>query len=269
MSVVHFLSWMSLLCLCFTSAEQECVQQRTAEQIVHVPVPQIQEHIVESIQVIPAELFPERIEEQIMDSPVPASAEEITEVVQIIPQHRFQQRTVGATPGPVIDYETPSPVIEYIAPAPSVTSSEQFSPTPWKPSPLVSALTPPGLVNPQCSFTAAEAVEIVRSASHEREQLQPVKQSVHTHHRPDEIVEAAACECARKRPPTKSNVRSITVYGHSSVRKRRCGCLRNVLLFLPHELQKLRSHIQSGKDAMADAVRDLYECRQQLKRRRS
>ena len=36
----------------------------------------------------------------------------------------------------------------------------------------------------------------------------------------------------------------------------------------PHELQKLRSHIQSGKDAMADAVRDSYECHQQLKRRR-
>ena len=36
----------------------------------------------------------------------------------------------------------------------------------------------------------------------------------------------------------------------------------------PHELQKLRSHIQSGKDATADAVRDLYERRQQLKRRR-
>ena len=37
----------------------------------------------------------------------------------------------------------------------------------------------------------------------------------------------------------------------------------------PHELQSLRSHIQSGKDAMAVAVRDLYEGQQQLKRRRS
>ena len=35
---------------------------------------------------------------------------------------------------------------------------------------------------------------------------------------------------------------------------------------LPHELQSLRSQIQSGKDAMADAVRDLYECKQQIKR---
>ena len=36
----------------------------------------------------------------------------------------------------------------------------------------------------------------------------------------------------------------------------------------PHELQSLRSHFQSGKNAIADAVRDLYECKQQIKRRR-
>ena len=35
-----------------------------------------------------------------------------------------------------------------------------------------------------------------------------------------------------------------------------------------HELQSLRSHIQSGKDTLADAARDLYECNQQIKRRR-
>ena len=47
----------------------------------------------------------------------------------------------------------------------------------------------------------SQAVEMVRSASHEREQQQTVEQSVHTLHRPDEIVEAAACD--RKRPPRK------------------------------------------------------------------
>ena len=51
-------------------AEQERVQQHTAAHIVHVPVPQIQEQTVESVQVIPRELFPERIEEQIVDIPV-------------------------------------------------------------------------------------------------------------------------------------------------------------------------------------------------------
>ena len=37
-------------------AEQEHVQQRTAEQIVHVPVPHIQEQLVESMRVIPGTL---------------------------------------------------------------------------------------------------------------------------------------------------------------------------------------------------------------------
>ena len=36
----------------------------------------------------------------------------------------------------------------------------------------------------------------------------------------------------------------------------------------PHEQESLRSHIQSGKDAMANAIHDLYECKQQIKRRR-
>ena len=74
-------------------AEQERVQQRTAEQTVHVPVPQVQE-IVESVQVIPRELFPERIEEQIVCISVPPIVEEIAEVVQIVSQEqRFQQST--------------------------------------------------------------------------------------------------------------------------------------------------------------------------------
>ena len=48
----------------------ERVQQHTVEQIIHVPIPQIQVQSVESVQVIPRELFPERIEEQIVDIPV-------------------------------------------------------------------------------------------------------------------------------------------------------------------------------------------------------
>ena len=63
-------------------AEQVRVQQRTAEQIVHVPVPQFQEQIVERVQVIPRELFPERNEEQIVDIAVPLIVEEMAEVVQ-------------------------------------------------------------------------------------------------------------------------------------------------------------------------------------------
>ena len=38
------------------SESVERVQQHTVEQIVHVPIPQIQEQVVESVQVIPREL---------------------------------------------------------------------------------------------------------------------------------------------------------------------------------------------------------------------
>ena len=47
------------------AAEQESVervQQQTAEHIVHVPIPQIQEQIEESVQEILQELFPVRME---------------------------------------------------------------------------------------------------------------------------------------------------------------------------------------------------------------
>ena len=50
---------------------QERGQQRTVEQIARVPVPQIEESIVEGVKVIPQERFPERTVEQIEDIPVP------------------------------------------------------------------------------------------------------------------------------------------------------------------------------------------------------
>ena len=192
MSLVHFPSWMSLLCLCTTKfvrnrsiAEQESVervQQHTVEQFIHVPIPQ--ELIVESIQVIPRELFPERIEEQIVD--IPCFFDGNRGSGAIIPQERFQQRTVGAIPALVIG----------LCDALSCDRIHRTS--------TILDLQTTCLVSPQCSFTAVEAVEMVTSPSHEREWLQPVEQSVHTLHRPDEIVEAAAFKCARKRPPRKA-----------------------------------------------------------------
>ena len=64
-------------------AEQERVQQRIAEQIVHVSAPQIQEQIVESVQVIPRELFP-------------GPMEEIAEVVQNVSSGAFPAKHCGA-----------------------------------------------------------------------------------------------------------------------------------------------------------------------------
>ena len=61
----------------------ECAQQGTVENIFHVPIPQMQEQFVESVQKIPQErLLFERIEEQIGDILVPPVVEETVEVLQ-------------------------------------------------------------------------------------------------------------------------------------------------------------------------------------------
>ena len=121
-------------------AEQESVervQQHTAEQHFHVPIPHFQEQIVESIQVFPRELFPERIDEQIVDMPclflrlrkrlragvmwssnAAAHAAPTPAIEHVAPALAVAK----TTPAPVIDYVTPLPVLEYIAPAPAVTS---------------------------------------------------------------------------------------------------------------------------------------------------
>ena len=49
---------------------QERVQQRTVEQIVHVPVPQAVEEILEVVQIILKERILERIIDRIVDVPV-------------------------------------------------------------------------------------------------------------------------------------------------------------------------------------------------------
>ena len=79
------------------AAEQECVervQQPKVKQMVHVPVPQVQEQIVEGIKEVPQERFPELTVEQVENTPIPQSVEETAEAVQIIPQEHFQGRTV-------------------------------------------------------------------------------------------------------------------------------------------------------------------------------
>lgn len=58
-------------------AGQERVQQHTAEQIMHVPVLQIQEQSMESVTVIPQESFLGRIMEQIVCGPVPQGFKEL------------------------------------------------------------------------------------------------------------------------------------------------------------------------------------------------
>ena len=94
----------------------------------------------------------------------------------------------------------------------------------------------------------------------------PSRRGVHTRWRPDEIVEAASSALENalhdKRRQAKHCVREL------KREKEKMHVLEECAVVLAHELQKQRSHIQSGMDDMADAVRDLHECRQQLRRRR-
>ena len=108
-----------------------------------------------------------------------------------------------------------------------------------------------------------ETVDLVPVSPHdERLHLREL-----SHHRPDEIVEAAALSVVEN----VLHERQRRVDHCVRVLKREKEKLRVLEergVVPPHELQSLRSHIQSGKDAMADAMRDLYECNQQVKRRR-
>jgi len=103
-------------------SSKERVQQRTVEQVVDVPVPQVVEEVIEVAKVIPQERVQQRtveqvvdvpvpqiveeILEQVVDVPVPQVVEEVVEIAKVIPQERVQQRTVEQ----VVDVPVPVPV---------------------------------------------------------------------------------------------------------------------------------------------------------------
>ena len=64
----------------FSLYQHHYEQVRLVHLILSVPVPQIQEQIVEAIKVIPQEQMAERIVEQIVDVPVPQIPEQIVDV---------------------------------------------------------------------------------------------------------------------------------------------------------------------------------------------
>ena len=81
---------------------QECVLNRTQEQIVDAPLPPLMEAVVE---VTPQECVLHSTQEQIMGVPVPQLAEIIVEVT---PQERVQNRTpdqIAVIPEPQVDEE--------------------------------------------------------------------------------------------------------------------------------------------------------------------
>ena len=133
-------SWMSLLCLCTTkSVRNRSLQSKSACNSAPLNTCQSlrsRSRSVESVQVIPQELFSVRIEEQIVDILVPPIVGEMAEVVQVVPQEYFQQRTVeqivGAPVPQVVEEQlvaeqtTQTSVeirkqVEYVAPAPAAS----------------------------------------------------------------------------------------------------------------------------------------------------
>ena len=72
----------------------ERISERTFEQLVDMPDPQIQEQIVEAAERIPQERISEHTVEQIAGVSVPQIHEQIMEVANTIPQERISERIV-------------------------------------------------------------------------------------------------------------------------------------------------------------------------------
>ena len=70
------------------------VDQRISAQIVDVPLPEIQKHIVEVVKITPQERDQQRTVEQTVDVPVQQIMETNAEVVQLIPLERVSERVV-------------------------------------------------------------------------------------------------------------------------------------------------------------------------------
>ena len=124
-----------------------------------VPVPQIQEQILEVANVFPPELISERIIEQVHDVPVPLIQEQILEVAEISPRRRIPERIVEHTsdvPAPQIREQ----IVEVVKNIPQERISERIA------EQIVDVPTPQIL---------EEIVEAI-SAPHEQVQQQTVKQ---------------------------------------------------------------------------------------------
>ena len=221
------------------------------EQVKIQEIPEVQ--VTERIQ---EQIVPERIEG---DIPVPPFVDETVEVVQVIPHEHLHPRELIPEHFNVRIVDLPVPPI--VREIPEVMNPSH--PAAHAPR---EQITKQIVNNHMPQITVVPVIDHV-STSHEREQLLPAKQCVHTPHRPDEIVEAAALSVLEnvlheKHCQLDHCVRAL------KCEQEKLRVLEERGVVPPHEVQSLRSHIQSGKDAMAGAMRDLYEGQQQLKRRR-
>ena len=101
----------------------ERAQQRIVENIVHVPIPQIQEQFVERVQEIPQECLPERIEEPNKITAIPHSIS-CSAPAPVIKDISPEPGVPCATTVPAIKHVAPTPLIEHVEPAPELQLGE-------------------------------------------------------------------------------------------------------------------------------------------------
>ena len=98
-------------------------QQCTVENIVQVPIPQIQVQSVESVQEIPQERLPERIEEPNKNTPIPHSIR-CSAPAPVIEDVSPEPGVSCGSTVPAIKHVAPAPVIEHAEPAPELQPGE-------------------------------------------------------------------------------------------------------------------------------------------------
>ena len=77
----------------------ECIKDRIADQMVHIPVPPVMEEIAAAVQevvrLVPQERVQQRIDEQLVEVPVPPVLEGIREITNAIVALQFQVRAIS------------------------------------------------------------------------------------------------------------------------------------------------------------------------------
>ena len=79
--------------------------QQCIEEVVDILATQLPEHVVGTVEILQVRM-PERIAEKLVDVPVPQIQEEIVEVTQIIPQECILERMVVSVPVSQISEQT-------------------------------------------------------------------------------------------------------------------------------------------------------------------
>ena len=82
---------------------QEQIQERTVEETIDVPVPQLMVETIEAVKLIPHDKVQKRTVRKIVDVEIPQIREEIEEMIQHFPQERIPDRVIEQ----IVDVQVP------------------------------------------------------------------------------------------------------------------------------------------------------------------